>query len=467
MPKVSLRTNQRGSLLVEAMLAGAVFGLLVMSLVGVLTYATLSVRLAGNRARAAFLAEEGLEATRNIRDAAYTNLTNGTFGLSTVGNQWALSGSSDTTDIFTRTVTIADSTANVKQVTSTVTWQQNPQRTGSVSAVTYLTNWLIAKASAVGNWSLPQLLVGFDVSSTDDGIKIQIAGNYAYIIRSASNIDFSVVNVQNPAAPAESAFLALSGSPNNLVVSGNYAYVTSSDNSQELQVINISNPNTPTLAASLDLTGSADATGIAIVGSTLYLGRAQSAVGEFYVINIATPTSPTLLGSVGLAGDVRELSVSGSYAYAVGTDDNSELQVVNVSVTASPLLVNSLNLAGSDDANTIALAGSTVAVGRNAGNLSIINIATPLAPGELAAIGLGGTVNDVVFGNSGKYIFAGTDNSSNEFRVVDVTVPAAPTILGGLDAAGNILGVAYDEASDRAYGVSASNTSELMVFRPS
>ena len=39
------------------------------------------------RARAATLADEGLEAVRNIRDANFSNLTDGTFGLTTTGNQ--------------------------------------------------------------------------------------------------------------------------------------------------------------------------------------------------------------------------------------------------------------------------------------------------------------------------------------------------------------------------------------------
>jgi hypothetical protein len=87
-----------------------------------------------------------LEAVRNIRDENFSNLTDGTFGLTSTGNQWNLSGASDTTDIFTRAVTISAVDANRKLVTSTVTWQQNPQRAGSVQAVTYLTNWRVSAA---------------------------------------------------------------------------------------------------------------------------------------------------------------------------------------------------------------------------------------------------------------------------------------------------------------------------------
>lgn len=136
-----------GFSLVEVLLAVSIFGLIVTGLVGGLIFGQQSTALSGQRARAVLLADEGLEAVRNIRDAGYSNLTDGTFGLTTTGNQWNLSGSSDTTDIFTRALTISTVDANRKQIAATVTWQQNAQRTGSAALTTYITNW---KASAGG-----------------------------------------------------------------------------------------------------------------------------------------------------------------------------------------------------------------------------------------------------------------------------------------------------------------------------
>ena len=132
----------RGFSLVEVILAGAVFILLVTAFIGAYLYGQESTAFAGNKARAAMLAQEGLEAVRNIRDAGYVNLTDGTFGLTTTGNQWNLAGSSDTTDIFIRQMTISSVDAKRKNVVATVTWQQHPQRAGSVQLTTYLTNWI-------------------------------------------------------------------------------------------------------------------------------------------------------------------------------------------------------------------------------------------------------------------------------------------------------------------------------------
>lgn len=132
----------KGFSTIEVLLSSSILILIVTALMGAYVYGSESTTLAGQRARAAFLAEEGLEASRNIRDANFSNLTDGAKGLAVSGNQWIFSGSSDTTDgFYTRQITISTAGTDRKQVVSTVTWQQNNQRTGSVSLTTNLTNW--------------------------------------------------------------------------------------------------------------------------------------------------------------------------------------------------------------------------------------------------------------------------------------------------------------------------------------
>lgn len=131
----------KGFSLVEVLLSVSIFGLLVVFLVGGLIYGQEGTALGGVRTRATFLAEEGLEASRNIRDSGFANLTNGTYGLSNSSSHWAFSGSSDTIDEFTRSITISSVDTSRKQIVSEVSWQQNPQRQGSVQLTTYLTNW--------------------------------------------------------------------------------------------------------------------------------------------------------------------------------------------------------------------------------------------------------------------------------------------------------------------------------------
>jgi len=143
MPRVWSITNskQSGFSVVELLLAVTIFGFLVTALIGALVYGRSGTASAGDRTRAVLLAEEGIEATRNIADAAYTNLVNGTYGAVQSGGVWTLTGSSDTSSIYTRQVAVATASASSKTVTSTVSWPQSGGTTGTVTLTTRFTNW--------------------------------------------------------------------------------------------------------------------------------------------------------------------------------------------------------------------------------------------------------------------------------------------------------------------------------------
>lgn len=132
-----------GFVLIEVILASALFALLILACsVAILSGQEASV-LGGNRTRAVFLAEEGLEAVRNIRDEDSAALTNGPHGLMVAGGVWTFSGAEDVTGIYTRVMTISDADTGSKEVTSRVTWQQNAQRAGEVTIVSRLSEWMI------------------------------------------------------------------------------------------------------------------------------------------------------------------------------------------------------------------------------------------------------------------------------------------------------------------------------------
>lgn len=133
--------NQAGFSIVEIVVASAVFSLIVTSLFGALLYSNKSAETAGTRARAVFLAEEGLEAARNIRDENFDNLVDGIHGLAAFANQWHFSGAQDTADIFTRQIEVLTIDSNTKEIRSRVSWSEGLMNSGSVSLATRLTNW--------------------------------------------------------------------------------------------------------------------------------------------------------------------------------------------------------------------------------------------------------------------------------------------------------------------------------------
>lgn len=136
-----LQTKQ-GFSVIEVLLASSIFVLLVTTVGSIIIVGQQSTGLAGMRARAALIAQEGIEAVRNMRDEAFSSVTAGTHGLLVQNNQWAFSGTEDVTDIFTRQIIVGDITNTTKAVTSTVRWQQSGQRQGVTTLTIHLTNWM-------------------------------------------------------------------------------------------------------------------------------------------------------------------------------------------------------------------------------------------------------------------------------------------------------------------------------------
>lgn len=476
---------QNGFSLIEVILSSAIFALLVTALVGAYLYGQEATALAGNRARAVMLAEEGLEASRNIRDASYSNLTLGTHGLQISSNQWGFSGTADVTDsFFTRQIVVSSVDANHKNVTSTVSWQQNPVRTGTVSLITRFTNWLgTRKGLAPSLFGTLDLTVANSGHDTADAISIASQGNYVYLGRATNPAnEFFTINVTDPANPSVSGQLALGGDPNDIVVNGNYAYIASSDNSAELTIVDISNPASPLVAATFDLTagnsGNANADGLAVViGKTnyVYLTRSTSGGKEFYVFDISTPTSPSLVGSVDLNGDLAEIVQSGNYAYGASSDNTQEFQVIDVTSVASPALVASLNLDEGDTAAngiSIAMGTNTVYLGRDGSTGSpefyIINVTTPASPFIISTLDIGThIIKSLDYSASSSLVFfANKEPSSDDYDSVDVSVPASPTLLTSLNLNGEPNKLVYESSSDKVYMASGSDIQELQVIAP-
>lgn len=144
--KARWNTSSPGFSLIEGVLAGTILLLIAVAAAGALTQGRENSGLAARHSQAILLAEEGLEATRNIRDESFTLLAAGTHGLTRIGNVWVFGGSTDMTGEFTRSITVTDIDANRKNIKAVVNWQQNTQRTGEASLETILTNWKSASA---------------------------------------------------------------------------------------------------------------------------------------------------------------------------------------------------------------------------------------------------------------------------------------------------------------------------------
>lgn len=465
--------TQKGFSTIEALLASTILVLIATALMGAYIYGSESTTLAGQRARAAFLAEEGLEASRNIRDASFSNLTNGTNGLATSGSQWIFSGTSDITNSFyTRQITTSTVDTRRKKMDIALTWQQNTQRSGTSSLESRLTDWRRNFAS----WASPTQQTSLDLAGGDNGNEIALfyasGVTYAVLVRdSGPNAELYVINVSNPASISIVGSVELGSNTNDVAVCGNYAVVASVSASQELQVIDLTTPASPSLTGTLDLSGGANALSVACNNTTVFLGRTASAQSEIYAISIATPAAPSLLSSLelGASADATKITLAqnNQYLYVASPVNSSELFIVSISNPSSISLTSSFDIAGGSNGTAVTAFSTYAVLGRADGNILIIDASTPSSPSLVSStLDIGTNVQDLAMGVGDIYVFAASNTPSTPTKIIDVSIPSAPTLLGSVSMSGDTKGIVWDFDLNRGFTAGTTNTEELSVIQP-
>lgn len=448
----------KGFSIVELLIALAVVSIVIAVLASGMRTTLYASSESGNRMRATLIADEGLEALHAL---SFSSLTDGTHGITHSAGSWNLSGSSDTTDIFSRNVAISTINQTTKEAEATVSWSDKYGVTQSVSLLTYFTDWARQLAA---NWATPLLADTIDLSGNGDGEHVVVDGDYAYVVRSGSTPNFIVVNISNPSALSIVDTLNLSGDQYGITLGGTYAYVVGSNNSSELYVIDISNPASVSVAGTYNAPGSRDLYGVAISGNTVYAGRDQ---GDLLAINVTNPSTPTLLATLSLSDDVNDIYIDGSYAYTATSDNSRELEVVDISNPISPSSIGFLDLPGNANATSITGTGSHVFLGRDgSGSLDVVSIATPSTPTLTTTYATGGSVQDVDMGVSNTYLFMATSNNAGEFQILDITNLPTLTLVTSFDMPATLNGVAYSSDYDSAIVVSTGNSEEIQSVIP-
>jgi hypothetical protein len=183
------------------------------------------------------------------------------------------------------------------------------------------------------------------------GVVADPAGNYVYMTRassgSASDPEFHVISLDNPAVPVETGSLNLGTSINVNDVAINadstYAYVATSANNAELMIVNITNKSAPTFVTGLDLSGNTDGARIIYYNGTVYLARTG---GVINVINVNNPNSPALITTYNAGGEVGDMALgypNFPYLFLATANSTKEFQIVDISNVATPTLYGSYN----------------------------------------------------------------------------------------------------------------------------
>jgi hypothetical protein len=137
----SLKGNRTGFSILEIIISISLFMIFVVTVLNIANYSFKQIIHSANIDQASILANESLEIIKNIRDADFSSLNNGEFGLSANAGKWALADSPDEVGIFERSVQIADFNNDQKFIFVTITWSDSVYDENIFSAQTYLTNW--------------------------------------------------------------------------------------------------------------------------------------------------------------------------------------------------------------------------------------------------------------------------------------------------------------------------------------
>jgi hypothetical protein len=324
---------------------------------------------------------------------------------------------------------------------------------------------MLASASA-SSWATPTLTGTYNRTGNEDIADVFISGNHAYLTTTSTTSNFVVVDISNPASPAQVGVLTLAGNLNAVHVVGSYAYVASTDNNKELIVVNVTNPAAPTEAGSLNMTGNSDANAVYVNGTTAYVGRTlgTGTTREFHVVNVTTPTLPVNLGTLDLSSSVAKIAVAGNYAYLTTNSNTQELIIVNVTVPAAPTNAGSVDLSGTGDGQGLVISGSTLYVttlnNAASGELFILNLSNPTSPSLVSSFEIGASALDVYV--NGTQAFLATEVTNKEFMVIDVSTLVTPVELSSLDLTGN--GNAIQVVGSYAYETSDANAAELVII---
>lgn len=259
---------------------------------------------------------------------------------------------------------------------------------------------------------------------------IEVVNQYAYVAKlgrdayghlSDPRNGLSIIDLSNPAAPAEIAHWTVGPFDGEYVgiydlrVIGDYLFAVCpgiQNFSYDFLVFDISNPSTPALEVTLQSQSTWANYGMEIVGNLAYIFGWGT---WFEIIDISDPLSPASLSSFRFTTQYQPaqnrygVEISGDYAFLAASD--SGLVILDVSDSTTISQVASLNIGG--NARDLAMAGDSVYVansnaglaGVDATNLNSLNIFHVVhTPGEPAAVALSARLAYVADGASGVQI---------------------------------------------------------------
>lgn len=444
---------QAGQSLIEIIIALTVFTMVVTAAAMVFYGGSSAVRTQGSSAAALEYARSGLEAARAIRDQlGCGSIANGTYGVVLQGNAWQLTPSPDTSGELTRTITVSTLDTDTKKIVASVSWASDTGGLQSIQLTEALSDWQ-AVASDIGtpsgDWAHPRIAASIDIGPGNEGTGLAYQNKKIYMSGSASSVgkpDLFIFDVTNPFAPSLQGSLNVEEAWAAVAVSGSYAYGIEQASS-DFFTVRISNPAIPVKTGKVTLSGG-NGTSVATKGTYAFVGTTQNASGaEFFVVDISNAAAPTQVATLEIGSDVNVVTIRGTKAYITTSFSNGEMKIIDITTPTTPVIVGTFDAPGTGQPGTSAYATlcGYAYLGRASGaqaEFYAVNTADPSNPSSLGSYDAAAQVNGMVTG--GTYAFIGTDDTNQEFKVLDMTNLNSISLLGGLNLPQRATGLVYN-----------------------
>ncbi len=294
----------------------------------------------------------------------------------------------------------------------------------------------------VVNISDPLHPVGVAIDTNGEALDVAVDGDFAYVADGSKGL--KAFSLLDPANVTKLGEIVTGGEARAVTIASGYAYVATSTG---VDVINVSNPAALTKVNTIN---NPNANDVFIKNNLLYVA---SGTDGLKVYDISTPSAPTAVAeknqpagelgnSLGVAVENSVIFVANGMAGINTIDDSTNDEKANLDTSGSAMKVNTLNREG------------FIGLSDGAGGFDVIDyrgITDTNTSNDHLSIG----ASYATVGIPEKTVVKGTKlyvaDQDGGLQILDITDPAKPTRIGGVDTGTKADAVAINDDETKAY----------------
>lgn len=285
-----------------------------------------------------------------------------------------------------------------------------------------------------------------------DGTKAYLTGSKKLQILDVSASSPTLLGEENSQVTTPSGN---SSSGKDITISGNRLNIAL--NSTALQFLDASNPSSPTILSTFsgygidNCGGYMSAVAVSPDGNKVY---GTDSCSHFFILDLSNPTTPVMLKNYNFnMADQIVISQNGQKAFAAA---GNVLNIIDISNSNSPVLLSQSTAVGAIGVSGLTLSSDETKIYTSGCNglFNVLDVTNSSSPALLSTLGSSTTCSSGDGGDSidisgdGKRVYVG---SGTIFKVIDVSNPTKPYLIGNSSLTGNAHGIALSPDETKTY----------------